>query len=60
MLLKRKSPELTDGEDPEEHAQGMQDFLDQGAMRIFAHSGRQGQQRAVDFYGSEVLPLLRS
>jgi F420-dependent hydroxymycolic acid dehydrogenase len=48
------------GEDPEEHAQRMQDLLDVGATRIFILSGQQDQPRLIDFYGSEVLPLLRS
>jgi hypothetical protein len=38
----------------------MQDVLDAGATRIFILSGQQDQTRLIDFYGSEVLPQLRS
>jgi F420-dependent hydroxymycolic acid dehydrogenase len=48
------------GDDPEEHARRMQDLLDAGATRIFILSGQQDQTRLIDFYGSEVLPRLRS
>lgn len=47
-------------EDPEEHAQKMQDLLDAGATRVFVQSPQRGQRRFIDFYGSQVLPLLRS
>ena len=48
------------GEDPEEHAHKMQDLLDAGAARLFIQSPQRDQRRATDFYGSEVLPRLRS
>jgi hypothetical protein len=38
----------------------MQDLLGVGATRIFILSGQQDQPRLIDFYGSEVLPRLRS
>ncbi len=48
------------GEDAETHVEALQGFLDSGATRLFVHSGQQDQQRVIDFYGSEVLPQLRS
>jgi alkanesulfonate monooxygenase SsuD/methylene tetrahydromethanopterin reductase-like flavin-dependent oxidoreductase (luciferase family) len=45
-------------DDPEEHAQSIQQLIDAGVTQVYVHSGQYDQQRVIDFYGKEVLPRL--
>lgn len=46
-------------EDPEVHAQAMQELLDSGATHVYIHGGQEDQRKVIQFYGEQVLPLLR-
>ena len=43
---------------PAVHVQALQKLLDAGATHIFVHSPQPDQERAIQFYGREVLPRL--
>jgi alkanesulfonate monooxygenase SsuD/methylene tetrahydromethanopterin reductase-like flavin-dependent oxidoreductase (luciferase family) len=47
-------------DDPRQHADFLRELASLGATDIFVHSGQSDQQRVIDFYGREVLPLVRS
>jgi len=44
--------------DPAVHIQSLQKLLDAGATHILVHSPQPDQERAIQFYGQEVLPRL--
>ncbi len=46
-------------EDPEEHAGRIRELLDAGATHIYVHDGQNNQRRCIEFFGNNVLPLLR-
>ncbi len=46
-------------EDPEEHAGRIRELLDVGATHIYVHDGQNNQRRCIEFFGNNVLPLLR-
>jgi TAT-translocated FGD2 family F420-dependent dehydrogenase len=46
-------------DDPRQHAEFLHDLASLGATDVFVHSGQSDQQRVIDFYGREVLPLVR-
>jgi G6PDH family F420-dependent oxidoreductase len=48
--------EWTVGTDPEVHIQAIQELFDRGATIVNIHTGQQDQKRAIEFYGSKVLP----
>lgn len=52
--------EITFGVDPEVHLSALTELFDSGATEVHIHSGQPDQRRVVDFYGTEVLPRLRS
>ena len=61
----RNSPEIpidkvidewTIGTDPDDHIQAIQKLFDSGATIVNIHTGQQDQKRAIEFYGSKVLP----
>ncbi|HLH25618.1 MAG TPA: TIGR03557 family F420-dependent LLM class oxidoreductase [Chloroflexota bacterium] len=43
---------------PADHAQNVRKFWDAGVHEVWVHSGQQDQRRVMDFYASQVLPLL--
>jgi TAT-translocated FGD2 family F420-dependent dehydrogenase len=45
--------------DPAKHVESLQKLLDAGATHIFIHSPQPDQERAMRFYGQEVLPRLK-
>jgi TAT-translocated FGD2 family F420-dependent dehydrogenase len=45
--------------DPQAHLDAIQALVDAGATHVFVHSAQHDQRRFIDFYGREVLPLLR-
>jgi len=47
-------------EDPAVHVKALQKLFEQGATQIIVHAGQHDQQRMIDFYGTQVLPQLRS
>ena len=46
-------------DDPAKHVQMLRELAELGATDVFVHSGQSNQQRVIDFYGREVLPMLR-
>jgi F420-dependent hydroxymycolic acid dehydrogenase len=51
--------EWTVSTDPNAHVQAIKKLFDSGATIVNVHSGQPDQQKAIDFYGKEVLPLLK-
>lgn len=49
----------TIGTDPSVHIEGIQKLFDSGVKLVNIHVGQADQQRAIEFYGSKVLPALR-
>jgi TAT-translocated FGD2 family F420-dependent dehydrogenase len=47
------------GTDPKAHIDGVQELFDSGIKQVNVHVGQMDQQRAIEFYGKEVLPALR-
>lgn len=47
------------GDDPRKHAGMLRELGSLGATDIFVHSGQRDQERVIDFYGKQVLPMLR-
>lgn len=47
------------GTDPKVHIEAVQALFDSGIKLINIHVGQMEQQRAIEFYGKEVLPVLR-
>jgi TAT-translocated FGD2 family F420-dependent dehydrogenase len=47
------------GTDPTVHIQAIQKLFDSGVTIVNVHTGQADQKRAVEFYGSSVLPALR-
>jgi len=45
--------------EPQDHADAIQQLLDNGVTHVFVHTAQADQQAAIDFYGREVLPRLR-
>ncbi len=48
------------GADPEIHAQRILGAFKAGISQAFIHSAQKDQQKVIDFYGKQVLPLVRS
>jgi len=46
--------------DPQDHAKKLKALFDGGVTQVFVHSAQADQQKVIDFYGKQVLPLLRS
>ncbi len=46
--------------EPAAHVKAVTDLLDSGVSIVNVHSGQSDQQKVIDFYGSEVLPRVRS
>ena len=46
----------TVGTDPDVHIQAIQELFDSGVTIVNIHSGQHDQKRAIEFYGSKVLP----
>jgi TAT-translocated FGD2 family F420-dependent dehydrogenase len=49
----------TVSEDPQIHAKAIQALFDGGVSQVFIHSGQADQQKVIDFFGKQVLPLVR-
>ena len=49
----------TVSEDPEEHAEAIEEYFKAGVTDVFIHSGQEDQARVIDFFGNRVLPLIR-
>jgi F420-dependent hydroxymycolic acid dehydrogenase len=47
------------GTDPEVHATKLIELFESGATIVNVHSGQADQRRAIEFYGSKVLPKVR-
>ncbi len=47
-------------EDPQEFAARIQALFDGGATQIIIHSAQKDQQKVIEFFGKQVLPLVRS
>ena len=45
--------------DPQTHVQAIQKWVDLGVTHIFVHSAQANQPAVVDFFGKQVLPLVR-
>ena len=45
---------------PDAHVQTIKKLFDSGATIVNIHSGQPDQQKVIEFYGSEVLPRVRS
>lgn len=45
-------------EDPQAHIQKLKELADGGVTHVYVHPGNTDQQRAIEFYGKEVLPHL--
>jgi G6PDH family F420-dependent oxidoreductase len=48
--------EWTVGTDPAVHIQAIRELFDSGVTIVNIHTGQQDQKRAIEFYGSKVLP----
>ncbi len=46
--------------DPSAHVRAIRKLFDSGVTIVNIHSGQPDQQKVIDFYGSEVLPQIRS
>lgn len=46
------------GEDPRVHVEAVQGLFDSGIKLVNIHVGQNDQERAIEFYGSKVLPAL--
>ncbi len=66
-ILRHAEEEVSDDEimekffisdDPKEHADSIQELFDNGVTEVYVHSA-QDQMEFIDFYGKQVLPLLR-
>jgi F420-dependent hydroxymycolic acid dehydrogenase len=49
----------TVGTDPQRHADAVRDLFESGATIVNVHAGQDDQRKAIEFYGSEVLPKLQ-
>ena len=49
----------TVSEDPQDHANSIKALFDGGVAQIYIHSGQADQKKVIDFYGKQVLPLVR-
>jgi TAT-translocated FGD2 family F420-dependent dehydrogenase len=47
------------GTDPDTHAAKIIELFESGATIVNVHSGQADQQRAIEFYGNQVLPKVR-
>ena len=47
------------GTDPQVHIEAIEELFDSGIKVVNIHLGQNDQQRAIEFYGSKVLPALR-
>jgi hypothetical protein len=46
-------------DNPRDHANSLQQQFAAGATDVFIHSGQADQERVINFYAREVLPLVR-
>ena len=46
-------------DDPQVHAAAIRDLASIGATDVFVHSGQSDQPRVIEFFGQDVLPLVR-
>jgi TAT-translocated FGD2 family F420-dependent dehydrogenase len=51
--------EWTISEDPYEHAGMIKKLFDAGVYHIYVHSAQADQKKVIEFYGKQVLPLVR-
>ncbi len=49
----------TVSEDPQVHADALEQYFQAGITHVFLHSGQNDQARMIDFVGTQVLPLVR-
>ncbi len=49
----------TVSEDPEVHAQAIEEYFKAGVTDVMIHSGQDDQERVIEFFGKQVLPLVR-
>ena len=47
-------------DDADVHVQAIRKLADQGVAQVFVHSEQKDQRRVIDFYGTRVLPKLRT
>lgn len=47
------------GTDPAVHVKALSELYQSGVTEVHIHSGQRDQARVIEFYGKEVLPLLR-
>ncbi len=45
--------------DPDVHLRALTELFDSGATIVNVHSGQSDQMRAIEFYGTEVIPRLK-
>ncbi len=57
--LEKVSETWTVSENPDDHAHAIQKLIDGGVTQVYVHFGQNDQQRAIEFYGKEVLPRLK-
>lgn len=57
--LHKVSESWSRGTDPEQHAQAIERLFESGATIVNIHAGQRDQNKAIEFYGEKVLPLVR-
>jgi coenzyme F420-dependent glucose-6-phosphate dehydrogenase len=60
LPLSRVYGDWTVSSDPNEHVRAIKKLLDSGVTIVNIHSGQADQRKVIDFYGTKVLPVLRS
>jgi len=50
----------TVSEDPQDHAKAIKALFDGGVTQVYVHSAQADQKKVIDFYGKQVLPLVRA
>ncbi len=56
ISIEKVIDEWTVGTDPAAHIQAIKELFDSGVTIVNIHTGQQDQKRAIEFYGSKVLP----
>ena len=59
VSLEEVYEEWTISEDPYEHAGALTKLFDQGVSQVYVHSAQADQKKVIEFYGKQVLPLVR-
>jgi|HubBroStandDraft_6_1064221.scaffolds.fasta_scaffold65635_2 TAT-translocated FGD2 family F420-dependent dehydrogenase len=60
LPLPKVYADWTVSSDPAAHVKAVTELFDSGATIVNIHSGQTNQQKVIDFYGTEVLPKVRS